>query len=100
MFRHIVLELQNMPYTRAKGSNSAQFGGQMETDPWSKRQEKGHLDVLDGSVDCTAQEGEESQVAESSSHPRLRIPRAVPEGVHDPPHKIKVKSRVWDKHFI
>jgi len=61
----------------------------METDPWSKRQEKGHLDVLDGSVDCTAQEGEESQVAESSSDPRLRIPRAVPQGVHDPPHKIK-----------
>ncbi len=49
-----------------------------------------YLDVLNGRVNGTAQEGEESQVAKSSFNPRLRLSCAVAQGVHNPDTQINI----------
>jgi hypothetical protein len=51
-----------------------------------------YLDVLNGRVHGTAQEGEEPQVAKSSFNPRLRLSCAVAQGVHNPETQIKISN--------
>jgi hypothetical protein len=49
-----------------------------------------YLDVLNGRVYGTAQEGEESQVAKCSLNPRLRLSSAVAQGIHNPDTQNKI----------